>query len=316
MTSFHPTIKFRDYLKILGLDYDALKLKKVLNNLFPQHTTTLVDSGRSALSVAIESFDLEGKTLILPSYLCNVITPILNRHKITPVFLDIDKETFIPPDSSYTEDLLASTDAVLVVATYGNIPSKTLIERIRSLGKIVLEDYAHVALPKKSNQNILGDARYYSLPKMLPVPDGGLLVSNKKHDSKKLPRNKTTLKNWLKLFKFPQFLISYLSSLKKDTPAARNTFQNHVVKNACLTTEKILLQHLTSENSAFEARVKYCIPELVENPREKQKYYFKQGVATARIWHDPIILSTQENIEKFPNTKYVFERILCKPSKI
>ena len=322
MIPFHTTIKLKHYKHITRAPFNAPDLGLALGQVFPAQKVELIDSGRSALALAIEKLDLRGKKILMPAYVCNVLLPVLDAYEIQPVFLDIDQKTFTPSNKSYTEDLLKEVDAVLLVATYGLVPEKSLIEKIKSLGKVVIEDYAHVHFPKTETR-ISSDARYYSLPKLMPVADGGILVRNSqtsKESASSDPGPKfrepealslLTLKNWLKIFALPQFLISYFSILrnKKMTkiPAWRG------IDKANCSTERILYYYLTNEKVLWRAHDKYCQPVLVSNPHKAQVFNLVNGVISLRIWQDPIIFYADQNPDNFPVTKEVSGHILCSP---
>jgi hypothetical protein len=277
--------------------------------MFPNHTSILTDSGRSALAVIIEALNLRGSRMVLPAFLCNVLLPVLRHYDITPLFVDIDPESFTPASASYTEELLSRCDAVLVVATYGRAVPRTITTQLKRAGKTVIEDYAHVPLPREPITTLQGHARYYSLPKTLAVPDGGLAVLPNTTSQPELPQRTRTaefVKNCLKLFNPFTTMVAHLKSLRESRLAAPNW--NRVEKPSIATMH--LLYYFLYEHPPEEGR-RYCYPFYVENPDAAQQLLLKNGIAAERLWLDPIGL--HRTFGGYPNTERAAASVICAP---
>ncbi|MCI0619608.1 DegT/DnrJ/EryC1/StrS family aminotransferase [Candidatus Wolfebacteria bacterium] len=309
MISFHPTITYQTYREALAAPYTPRALARAFRMMFPNHTSILTDSGRSALALIIETLKLRGTRLALPAFLCNVLLPVLRHYDITPVFIDIDPKTFEPAPESYADDFLARVDAVLLVATYGNTIPRASRAKIRNAGKITIEDYAHVALPREPVTTIHGHARYYSLPKTLSVPDGGLAIFHKDVAPPNLPPHTKTpefFKNCLKLFNPFTTLVAHLKSLREarqTTPVWKRIEEPSIIT-------KRLLYYFLYENPPAEGR-RYCYPFIVLNPDSAQQLLLENGIAAERLWLDPIGLF--RTYGAYPNTERAAVSVICAP---
>lgn len=320
MISFHPTISFSRYLSLTAKSCVRNEPERSLERLFPHHATTLTDSGRSALALAIEELDLRGKTIAMPAYLCNVLIPVFEVYEITPLFLDIDAKTYQPPNSVYNTELLGKVDAVLLVATYGKPIPEELVASLKRANKIVIEDCAHCSLPS-APEAIIADARCYSLPKIAPVTDGGIAVL------KRAPRahigsasgafSLTFIKNWFKLFNVTSSLIFRLKQFRHEHTAQLDPFQG--VRAPHKFTRTVLLHELSQKKKHFDVPWRHCIPLRTDDAQKAQQTLGAHGICAERIWNDPIIFHERAralwNVTKndFPETARAAKEIICAP---
>lgn len=320
MISFHPTISPKIWLKYLVFSF----LKPASNtfpDLFPSYTAIMTDSGRSALALIIEALDLDGKTLILPAYVCEALLPILTLYKIRPIFLDVDETTYQPPLAAYTETLLKDVDAVLLVATYGKEPEQNVLTELRARGKIIIEDYA--ARSPLLKDPLLSDARIYSLPKALPVPDGGLALVSKKwtHDQAgNLPPRRISLRFLKDLFKLLPHVGPSISAVKNffDHKPDKSSWMGATVPSTftLIALSEILERH---ENKSAYGPYTYCYPLRVKNPNLARSALARYGISAEPIWDGPIIFSEEAqklyNIDtkNFPATAKIAAEIICTP---
>ncbi len=280
-----------------------------LSALFPGHDITLTDSGRSALALIIETLGLEHKRVALPAFLCTNILPVLKHYSIEPVFLDIDPLTYQPTESAYE----TKCDATLIVATYGKLPSPSIIQSLRNRGIVVIEDWAHMALPTTPIDRIDGDARYYSLSKTLPVPDGGLAIIPKGHViASTLTQPRTTLtsiKDVKKLLWVNAAVIMCLRLL-----FSRNKKPSHAPTwNSLARMRRLSRRYLGHALEKRKASMGYCYPIQVSNPGTAQKRLFKHGIIAERLWNHPIIEATEIDRSPFSNTIEAAQHTLCIP---
>jgi dTDP-4-amino-4,6-dideoxygalactose transaminase len=319
MISFHPTISIGRYLSYIAEPCDNLLLKQSFEQLFPHHAITLTDSGRSALALAIEELGLRGKTLIIPAYLCNVLIPVLEAYDITPLFLDIDPQTYQPPRSAYNTEVLKKIDAVLLVATYGGPIPEELVTFLKNAKKIVIEDCAHCPLPSTPIE-IKADARYYSLPKIAPVTDGGMVVlrtAPKAYVRQPRGFSLTLIKNWLKLFNVTS---SVIFRLKRHFNRAAILEPFFGIRAPRASTKRMLCFKLAhARESMSELPWHYCIPFRVDNPDAATHALMKAGISSERLWNDPIILHPRAvstwhaKPDHFPETLRAAKEVVCVP---
>ncbi len=281
-----------------------------LSALFPGNSIILTDSGRSALAVIIETLHLQGKRIALPAFLCNNLLPVLTHYGMIPTFLDVG-DTFQPEPSAY----LGTFDVALVVATFGRQPNETLIMSLKNRGIIVIEDYAHMPLSQKT-ATLIGDARYYSLPKIIPAPDGGLSILPAGTSFTNLPRASRSLSYTKNTFK----LISWLNALITRVRLFSKLQTNDVPTWNGIRALSRLSRQLLAHYSLYPLRSKdvdgyrYCFPLSVHNPQKIQRRLFARGITAERLWFDPIVDSVVGIQRKdFPHTDAFALRTLCVP---
>ena len=114
MFFINPTIQLSKLIRLCFGSFSEEKLKQDLRDFFFYDTVLLTDSGRSALAAIIISLGLEGKTIALPAYICDVLYPILTKYNISPIFLDVNTQTFQPDLSEYKKRIHRNVDAVLL----------------------------------------------------------------------------------------------------------------------------------------------------------------------------------------------------------
>ena len=129
------------WLTNMGVKHEMLRaeLKKYLGvgNL------DLLVNGHMSLELAIQALKLTGEVITTP-YTFASTTHAIVRNGLTPVFCDIDSDTFCM-DTAKLESLITDrTSAIIPVHVYGNICNVEEIQRIADkYGLIVLYDACH-----------------------------------------------------------------------------------------------------------------------------------------------------------------------------
>jgi len=289
-----------------------------LNELFPDHSTYLTDSGRSAFALAIEHLNLQGKTVVLPAYVCDALLPVLTRYDMQPIFLDIDNETYQPSFETYTDEILNKADAVLLVATYGKKPDQAVVSFLKDRGKIIIEDYAMRS--PLLNDPIDGMARIYSLPKTLPTPDGGIVILPKGTQIQELKRHHLSfafIKNLFKLLPLIAPFIARIRDVGSYTPSSASW--NGATTPSNITSVIFSEYCKKTVPKQVDEEYSYCYPLRVKNPREAVRQLRKHGISPERIWHQPIIFHSEAKkhfkLEQsdYPKTMKIASEIVCAP---
>lgn len=101
----------------------------------------------------------------------------------TPVFADIDRQTWCLSAQSFEACITPATKAVVIVDLYGNMPDMTaLLEVARKHGLAVIEDAAEAAGSEYQGRRAgsFGDVGVFSFhgSKTLTTGEGGMLVTN------------------------------------------------------------------------------------------------------------------------------------------
>ena len=162
--------------------------------MFPKKEIVFTDMGRTAFKMIVEEMGLRNSQILLPAYICDIFYPILKEYNISPVFLDIEKETFQPNPEEIRKKLTFQTKAILVCHTYGLPANIRRTKEVTGNQLIVIEDCAHSfgaqyqslrdAMGQAKHQNNFtgnfGEAAFFSLYKQFPCIRGGMAVLPKK----------------------------------------------------------------------------------------------------------------------------------------
>jgi len=119
----HPQIKFNiENLKNLFFSFfkspSEKELKKV-KLMFPEKEIIFTDMGRSAFKLIVEKMGLQNSQILFPAYICDIFFPIFKEYNLSPIFLDIEKETFHIKIEDIERKITPKTKAILVCHTYG-----------------------------------------------------------------------------------------------------------------------------------------------------------------------------------------------------
>lgn len=178
-----------------------------------------VDSGRSAILLALKAFDLKpGDEVLVPAYTCVVVINAITAIHAVPVYVDIQKNCTLDVDDA-EKKIGPKTKVLFLQHTFG-IP--TDIEACMALAKkhhlFTLEDCAHTFGAQYKNTGYLGtfaDIGIYSFgsDKSMSCGRGGAIVTNNATYAGRLTRLIDTLPNMpikdvlQHLWHFPLFYV-------------------------------------------------------------------------------------------------------------
>ena len=271
----HPQIKFNiQNLIKLSLCFIKKPDKKALENLkriFPKKEIYLTDMGRSAFKLIVENLNLQNSEMLMPAFICDIFYKILKDYNITPLFLDIEKDTFNISPQLIEEKISPKTKSILVCHTYG-LPAD--LEKILALAKkhnlLVIEDCAHT-LGAKYNEKLtgmFGDASFFSVYKVFPSLRGGIAIIN---------NQKSTLRqsSGLMLSKVEASKINPSTKLRVDAEQGRSIKnQKYLLKTHFNFRDFISLLNCFSffsflfKKFAGEIAPKYTRKEKLEKPSQ------------------------------------------------
>lgn len=126
--------------------------------------------------------------ILMPAYIgwsaregSGVFDPITQR-EIKPVFYHVNKTLKINIEDCIRKIDTENAKTLLIIHYFGFVDSnaKTIIEYAKNKGLLVIEDAAHALFSDKVGKSCGRDGHFtlYSLHKMLPFSDGGVLVNN------------------------------------------------------------------------------------------------------------------------------------------
>ena len=158
-----------------------------------------VNSGTAALNLALSSYDLKNKEVILPSFsfVSTAHTVILNGAK--PVFADIESETLCIDPKQIEKLITKKTKAIVPVHFGGQSADIKEIKKIcKKYNLYLIEDAAHATGTSFNGRKIgsHGDIVCFSFHpvKNLAMPTGGLLAINSREH--KRISNELKVKRW------------------------------------------------------------------------------------------------------------------------
>lgn len=151
---------------------------------------TLFVNGHMALEMAIRSLELKGEVITTPFTFASTTNAIV-RNGLTPVFCDIDPETYTIDVNKIESLINEKTCAILPVHVYGTICDVEAIQEIAEKYHLkVIYDAAHAFNVKYKNVNIgnYGDMSMFSFhaTKVFNSIEGGALSYKEEKYKKKL----------------------------------------------------------------------------------------------------------------------------------
>jgi len=345
----HPQIKF-NWENLSGLLLSFFKepekeLKKI-KSMFPQKELVFCDMGRTAFRLIIEELNLQNSKMMVPAYLCDIFYPIFKRYNISPLFLDVEKESFQVSLKEIKNKINPEIKSILVCHTYGLPVDIKKIREITNNQALIIEDCAHSFGAKLENEYLgnFGDAAFFSLYKQFPIVRGGLAILKKQKHLKRTGfdlRDFVSLLNNFSLFafffkKFGNEIAPKVQRKEKSEDLNRiNNFsfnffllsQREFEKNLKNRIELALffqeeLRKLNFETQKAKGNIFCYLSALTPkniNRDEFLKKMRKNKVFATRIWRQPIILNPevqkeyQINPQSFPNALEVSQRIINFP---
>ena len=167
--------------------YVRLLEKRLATYLRVRHLSVITNA-TIALQILYKVMHLEGEVITTPFTFAATTTSLL-WERLTPVFADIDGNTFNISPESVEQCITKKTSAILAVHVYGNPCDVEAFEKISKKYHIpVLYDAAHAFGVEYDNASVLsyGDASVLSFhaTKLFNTAEGGAIISrNQKLDA-------------------------------------------------------------------------------------------------------------------------------------
>lgn len=171
------------------------QLEDDLTNYLDVAHLSLVGNGTVALQIAMKALELEGEVITTPfSYVATTSSIKWQNH--TPVFTDIDPDTFNLDPAKIEDAITPNTSAIMATHVYGNPCNIEGISKIANRHNLkVIYDAAHCFGTQYNGQSVFnfGDisATSFHATKLFHTVEGGALVTNdaKVHKKINLMRN-------------------------------------------------------------------------------------------------------------------------------
>ena len=137
--------------------------------------------GKAAFEQIVVDAGLGGSRIIMPAFFPDDFVGVFLKHGITPVFADVDPETYHLDLRTVTTAQLQGARALLVEHTFG-LPANGAHYRAfcDEHGLLLIEDCARALGASFAGRLVGADGHYamFSLPKCVPVRAGGLALSD------------------------------------------------------------------------------------------------------------------------------------------
>ncbi len=157
-------------------------LEKQLQERLGVKNVSLCVNGHTSLELCIEAMGLKGEIITTPFTFISTTNSII-RMGCTPVFCDIDPNTYTIDANKIEELITDKTCAIMPVHVYGNICDVEKIEEIAKKYNLkVIYDAAHAFDEKYKGRGVAnyGDASIFSFhaTKVFNTIEGGAICSN------------------------------------------------------------------------------------------------------------------------------------------
>jgi dTDP-4-amino-4,6-dideoxygalactose transaminase len=146
--------------------------------------------GKAAFEQVVLAAGLEGSKILMPAFFPDDFVGVFLKYRITPVFVDVDPETYHLDLGAVTAAQLSGARALLIEHTFG-LPADG--EAFRTFcdqhGLTLIEDCAR-ALGAARRGRLVGSFGHYaifSLPKCAPVRAGGVALAEAPFQSRLAP---------------------------------------------------------------------------------------------------------------------------------
>ena len=157
-------------------------LEKRLEEYLKVENLVLVTNGTLALQLALKALDIKGEIITTP-FTFSATTNVILWEGFTPVFADIDDETFNINPKDIERQITDKTSAVLAVHVYGNPCRVEELQKIADKYDLkLIYDAAHAFGVEYKNQSVLnyGDLSTLSFhaTKLFHTIEGGAIIAN------------------------------------------------------------------------------------------------------------------------------------------
>jgi len=165
-------------------------LEKKLEEYLGVKNLILVTNGTLALQLPIKALGLKGEVITTP-FTFAATTNVIMWEGLTPVFANIDPQTFNLDPDDVERKITSRTSAIMPVHVYGNPCAVEKLQKIATKHKLkIIYDAAHAFGVKHKNQSILnfGDVSTLSFhaTKVFNTIEGGAIIAKDKKIYEKL----------------------------------------------------------------------------------------------------------------------------------
>ncbi len=291
----------------------------------------LVSNGTAAMQIALRALDIKGEVITTP-FTFAATTNVLLWERLTPVFADIDRETYNINPEDVEKKITDKTSAILAVHVYGNPCYVKQLQEIADRYNLkVIYDAAHAFGVKYEDQPIAcyGDISTLSFhaTKVFNTIEGGAIVAKNEDiiENLQLMRNHGIKSE-------TQVVLPGINAKMNEFQAAMGLCNLDSVEEAIRSRKKLYeryIERLSSLPLSFQKVIasKYnfsYMPILFDSEEERDSVFsmlIQKGIKPRKYFYPLTVnfdyFKNQKNdlVNKYSlvNASTVANRILCLP---
>jgi len=287
-----------------------------------------VNSGTDALVLALECFNLQPGDEVITTSFTAIPTYAAIRHAgAKPVFVDIDRDTFLMDLNQIEKVLTPRTKAIVPVHLFGNVVDIEQLRQIVGPSIFILEDcaQAHGAIIHNRKAGALGDIAafsFYPTKNLGGYGDGGMILTNNNQFAEIVK-----LKRMYGMINKDEFVIDGINSRLDELQAAilRVKLKYLDAMNlrrrelATIYQTQINPDHVKHQKIVEEVNSVYHVYCVLCHRRDDLIEYLKHRDIQTNIYY-PMPLPQQKAVKDcygtlplFPESEYVSKHILALP---
>jgi dTDP-4-amino-4,6-dideoxygalactose transaminase len=333
-----PLDKYTEYLKKIWAnvwltnDGELVQLLgKKLEDYLKVKNLVLMSNGTVTLQTALRALDVKGEVITTP-FTFAATTNVLLWEGLTPIFADIEKDTYNINPEDVESKITEKTSAILAVHVYGNPCNVKQLQKIADKhGLKLIYDAAHAFGVEYEGASIscFGDASTLSFhaTKVFNTIEGGAVVCRDAAvaDKLRLMRNHGIKSE-------TEVVLPGINAKMNEFQAAMGLCNLDLVDDAIASRKRLYVKYvdcLSGLSLRFQKVVasKYnysYMPVLFETERERDSVYSKlleKGIKSRKYFYpltadfDYFKVNGVNLVEKYGlvNANTVADRILCLP---
>ncbi|MDC0063897.1 DegT/DnrJ/EryC1/StrS family aminotransferase [Candidatus Nitrosopelagicus sp.] len=161
------------------------QFEKNIAEIFAKRFGTMVNSGSSANLLAFEALNFPHNSEIITPILtfATTLSPIIKK-ELTPVFVDVEPETFIVNVDQVEESITSNTKALMIPSLLGNIPNMKRLRKIADDNNLTfIEDSADTLGATYDNMSTgkysdISTTSFYGSHIITAAGEGGMICCN------------------------------------------------------------------------------------------------------------------------------------------
>lgn len=171
---------------------EVLKLESFINSYLNINYSSIVSNGTTSLILALHTLNItENDEVIIPAFSYIATANVVELVKATPVFVDINLDTFNINEKKIEEKLNSKTKAIMPVHEFGLCANMKYILKIANDNDLYIIEDAACAIGAKINEEFAGTFGNFGSfsfhpRKAITSGEGGCLVTNKLEYDKKV----------------------------------------------------------------------------------------------------------------------------------